>query len=75
MNSRFGEDAAIKVGSSGQFDVVVDGRVIFSKSQAGRFPNDGEVEERLAALRAGKELPPIEAQAGVLRRMVGKLLG
>lgn len=68
---------AIKVGSTGQFDVVVDGRVIFSKSELGRFPNGSEVEERFAALRAGKALPPLEAKApgGALRRMVARLLG
>jgi predicted Rdx family selenoprotein len=31
-------------GKSGQFDVIVDGKVIFSKSAVGRFPLDGEVE-------------------------------
>jgi len=35
-------------GSGGVFDVVVDGRVVFSKKAAGRFPNDGEV---VAAMR------------------------
>jgi hypothetical protein len=47
--------------------------VIFSKSETGRFPVDGEVEERFAALKAGNDLPPIEAQGGALRRAVGKL--
>jgi selT/selW/selH-like putative selenoprotein len=35
-------------GSKGQFDVVRDGRLVFSKSEAGRFP---EHEEILAALK------------------------
>lgn len=30
-------------GSSGQFDVTLDGTLIFSKKAAGRFPNPGEV--------------------------------
>jgi hypothetical protein len=52
---------------------VVDGRVIFSKSETGRFPVDGEVEERFEALKAGNDLPPIEKSGSVLRRAVGKL--
>lgn len=35
-------------GDGGQFDVAADGRVVFSKWKAGRFPESGEV---LAALR------------------------
>jgi selT/selW/selH-like putative selenoprotein len=53
LKRRFGEQVEIKPGSTGQFDVVVDGRVIFSKAEADRFPEDGEVEDRFAALRAG----------------------
>lgn len=30
-------------GDDGVFDVVVDGRRVFSKHELGRFPNDGEV--------------------------------
>ncbi len=40
----------IKPGKTGQFDVIVDGRTIFSKAGAGRFPLDGEVEESFAKL-------------------------
>jgi len=35
-------------GDDGIFDVVVDGRLVFSKHDAGRFPEDDEV---LALLR------------------------
>jgi hypothetical protein len=31
--------------------VLVDGRVIFSKAESGRFPIDGEVEDLFAALK------------------------
>jgi predicted Rdx family selenoprotein len=34
-------------GETSQFDVVADGRLVFSKQQIGRFPEPGEV---LAAL-------------------------
>jgi selT/selW/selH-like putative selenoprotein len=35
-------------GGRGQFDVVVDGEVVFSKQAKGRFPDDGEVLRLLA---------------------------
>jgi len=73
LESRFGESVAIKPGRTGQFDVLVDSRMIFSKSEVGRFPVEGEVEERFAALKAGNDLPPIESKGGALRRAVGKL--
>jgi selT/selW/selH-like putative selenoprotein len=41
----------VKPGSTGQFDVVVDGKVIFSKAQTGRFPADNEVEDIFAKAR------------------------
>jgi len=40
-------------GKSGQFDVVADGKLIFSKAAAGRFPIAGEVEDAFAKLRKG----------------------
>ena len=76
LKSKFGENAAITPGKSGQFDVLVDGELIFSKSQVGRFPFDGEVEDRFAALKHGKELPPIEpAKPGVVGKILSKLRG
>jgi selT/selW/selH-like putative selenoprotein len=75
LKSRFGEEPEVKPGSLGQFDVVVDGQVIFSKKEAGRFPAEGEVEERFADLKAGKR-PPSEKKRrppGLLRRIVGRL--
>jgi Rdx family protein len=43
-----GFDAGIQPGRSGQFDVLRDGDLVFSKAKAKRFPRDGEV---LALLR------------------------
>jgi predicted Rdx family selenoprotein len=51
LKSRFGEDAQIKAGKTGQFDVVVDGKLIFSKAATGRFPLDDEVEDDFAELK------------------------
>jgi predicted Rdx family selenoprotein len=36
-------------GGKGQFDVLRDGDVVFSKQEAGRFPEHGEI---LSALRS-----------------------
>jgi Rdx family len=79
LHKRFGEEAEIKAGSTGQFDVVVDGEVIFSKAKAGRFPVEGEVEDLFAALKPGSKAPdepPKEqdsgGRAGVLRRLGDK---
>jgi selT/selW/selH-like putative selenoprotein len=38
-----GFDAAIQPGRSGQFDVISDGELVFSKEQVERFPEPGEV--------------------------------
>jgi hypothetical protein len=38
-----GFDAAPVPGVKGQFDVLDDGSIVFSKQQEGRFPEDGEV--------------------------------
>lgn len=36
-------------GGGGVFDVVADGKLVFSKKEAGRFPENDEVLEKLAA--------------------------
>jgi predicted Rdx family selenoprotein len=38
-----GIPAAALPGGKGQFDVIRDGELVFSKHEAGRFPDDGEV--------------------------------
>jgi predicted Rdx family selenoprotein len=32
-------------GKTGQFDVVVDGRVAYSRSETGAFPSEAELEK------------------------------
>ena len=44
-----GYDAVDIPGEKSQFDVIVDGRLVFSKQQVGRHAEPGEV---LAAVRA-----------------------
>ena len=43
-----GHDATIEEGGKGQFDVLVDGRIAFSKQQEGRFPDATELRSRFA---------------------------
>jgi hypothetical protein len=33
------------VGKTGQFDVVIDGRVAYSKYDTGRFPSDADLQK------------------------------
>jgi predicted Rdx family selenoprotein len=74
LKSRFDEDVAITPGKSGQFDVLIDGDLIFSKSQTGRFPIDDEVEARFAAHKNGKDLPPLgQSKPGLAAKILGKI--
>jgi selT/selW/selH-like putative selenoprotein len=34
----------VQVGKTGQFDIVVDGRLVYSKYKTGRFPSEAELE-------------------------------
>jgi predicted Rdx family selenoprotein len=43
-----GVSATATPGARSQFDVVVDGTVVFSKQVKGRFPEEGEVARLLA---------------------------
>jgi predicted Rdx family selenoprotein len=38
-----GHEASIEEGGKGQFDVLADGNVIFSKQGEGRFPDAAEI--------------------------------
>jgi len=57
LKSKFGEIVVGKRGALGQFDVFVDGQLVFSRSKTGRFPADGEIEEIVGHLKAGREPP------------------
>ncbi len=43
-----GVEAEFVRGDGGIFDVVVDGALIFSKDEAGRFPEDDEILSKLS---------------------------
>lgn len=42
-------DVECKTGRSGQFDIVIDGRVAYSRYETGRFPSEEEIARLLAA--------------------------
>jgi selT/selW/selH-like putative selenoprotein len=44
-----GLDATLLKGSGGQFEVVLDGTLIYSKKQMGRFPEPAEVLDKIPA--------------------------
>lgn len=48
---------ALKPADKGVFDVVLDGKLIFSKQQAGRFPTLDEIKQQLDT----KLVVPLEA--------------
>jgi selT/selW/selH-like putative selenoprotein len=43
IKKELGVDAELTRGDRGVFDVAVDGKVVFSKYSAGRFPDDQEI--------------------------------
>ena len=43
LDSKFGILAKMKPSSGGVFEITLNGSLIFSKKQLGRFPNDGEI--------------------------------
>jgi hypothetical protein len=49
---------------------------VFSKSSTGRFPVEDEVEEIFAALKEGREIPPMpekKKSEGFVARMLGRI--
>ncbi len=49
LKQEYGVDAELIKGSGGVFDVVVEGRKVFSKHDVDRFPEEGEVIATLNA--------------------------
>ena len=44
-----GIPASIVSGAEGQYDVLADGKLVFSKQREGRFPEEDEILVALAA--------------------------
>ncbi len=49
MKKQRAVDITLVEGSGGVFDVVLDGTLIFSKKELGRFPELDEILERIPA--------------------------
>ena len=43
-----GHEASIEEGGKGQYDVLTEGELVFSKQQQGRFPDAAEIRALLA---------------------------
>ena len=37
-------DVEIAPGNLGDFEIIIDGDVVFSKQESGQFPTDGEID-------------------------------
>ncbi len=49
LEEHYGADVELVPGVGGVFEITVDGKLLFSKKQTGRFPTDEEID----ALGAG----------------------
>jgi predicted Rdx family selenoprotein len=47
LNEETKHEAEIEEGTKGQYDVLADGKLIFSKQHEGRFPEDSEIRALL----------------------------
>jgi predicted Rdx family selenoprotein len=47
LNAETDHVAEIEPGGNGQFDVIADGEIVFSKQDTGRFPENAEVRTLL----------------------------
>jgi selenoprotein W-related protein len=51
LRGAFAAEVELLASSGGVFEVVADGRLVFSKKQLGRFPEEGEVANLLQAMK------------------------
>jgi hypothetical protein len=47
LEKELGLKPKIKLGGQGQLDVIVDGELVFSRHQAGRYPTTAEILEAI----------------------------
>jgi len=47
LRKEFGVESELVIGPRGSFNVTVNGELIFSKAEAGRFPKPGEIVTRI----------------------------
>jgi selenoprotein W-related protein len=53
VRERYGVECDLVASGGGVFEVTVDGELIFSKRELGRFPEDAEIFEALDARGSG----------------------
>lgn len=51
LKEKFGVEAKLIAGGGGIFEVKVDGRVVFDKFSAGRFPQEREVVDKIEKIK------------------------
>ena len=51
MKAATGFDSELIASGGGVFEIMVDGKKVFSKKTLGRFPRDGEVVELISGTR------------------------
>jgi selenoprotein W-related protein len=49
LTDRLGAECELVGSGGGVFEVVADGRLVFSKKALGRFPDDGEIARLIEA--------------------------
>lgn len=52
IQDQFGVEPEMIRGSGGVFDVKVDGKLIYSKHETGRFPEHQEVLQQIESMRS-----------------------
>lgn len=48
LRQHYGAEVTLVNGSGGVFDVEIDGRLVFSKHEQGRFPTHDEIDRLIA---------------------------
>jgi selenoprotein W-related protein len=51
LKTETGADSELIASGGGVFEIVVDGKKVFSKKALGRFPRDGEIVELIGGTR------------------------
>ena len=50
LRGRFQADVELIAGSGGEYEIVVNGKKIFSKTKLNRFPEEGEIVQLIEKL-------------------------
>lgn len=64
LENKFGESSELIQSSGGVFEIEADGKLLYSKKELNRFPEEGEVEKVYQLVQAGTPLPQAQEEAG-----------